>query len=199
MRVKVSGIQNAVHRGGVQRGNVAPLDLVMQRLHRPADPGAASLLRRGAGQSDDLHPLQGGKAAAGGHCGDGRIVQPTGPGRSVCAICAPRCGGGGVPGRWRRSASLPRPTRWRERAWPSDAPSCPSGRAAPGRPVHREIRRSGLWAAGRGEAPVEDTNVAALLGSTSASTKGASMSSPTTIRPCHQKSCSPRRTWETVH
>src|SRR5579871_1249478 len=59
MRVEIGSVQDAVHRGRMQRGDLAPLNLIVQRLDRPADPRAAHLRWRGAGQGDDLNPLQG--------------------------------------------------------------------------------------------------------------------------------------------
>ena len=189
VRMEVGGVQNTLHRGPVQRGDVAPLDLIMQRLDRPPDPCPADFLGRGAGQGDDLHPLEGGKAAADGHCGDGHTVRPTARGRSVCAISGPTCGGGEGPARSHHSASGRRPAGWRERAWPPGAPYGRSGRAAPRPLVHRKIRRSGRWVEGRAEAAVETTDAAAWFGSTSAATKGAIMNGVTIICAYDQKSC----------
>jgi hypothetical protein len=40
---------------------VTPLDLIVQRLDRPADSGPAGFFRRSAGEGDNFQPLQGGK------------------------------------------------------------------------------------------------------------------------------------------
>lgn len=195
MRVQLGGIQDAVHGGRVQRGDLTPLDLIMQGLNRPAHPRPARLLWRGAGQGDDLHPLQGGKVAAGDRCAADRRDRPRVLGRSVGASAPPSSGCDGGRRRWPYCPTPVRPEGRPERGRPVGAWSC-----RPGRGCSRAPRSAGvsvMTIAGGG--PFRRTPItASMVAVTSAATFAAVNLEPR-IRADGRNSCFCLRTWAMVH